>query len=192
MDSRSARQLRAPSTLIARWFFCASAPRDSSPLFHIFMGMAEPKRNHPRGRAGWTAPTTAPRTSTTAPRPPCTAVRPRVTSRAPLRTAAILDLGGDDYGLEPSYSEMMRKYPGGFNVSFPGAGRSKRPAAFFGGVSDARAVIDEAAYNALLGTKRAYLSGYTHRYKQRDIDGVSLVDADTWFNVPRDRYPPRR
>jgi hypothetical protein len=83
---------------------------------------------------------------------------------------------------------MIDKYPGGFNVSLDDGANDRRH--FSGGVSDARAVIDEAAYKDLLRTGRAYLSGYTHRYQQRGLDGVSMVDADTWFNVPRVRYPP--
>ncbi len=104
--------------------------------------------------------------------------------------------GRTDYSLDPSYGEMVDKYPGGFKVSLVER-RANDPndRQFARGVSDARAVIDEAAYNELLGTRRAYLSAFTHGYKQRALNGVDWEDAYTWFNVQPDNrmiYNPRR
>ena len=75
--------------------------------------------------------------------------------------------------LKPSYGEMVRLYPGGFNVALEGG-------------ENYRWWIDEATYMRLLGTGKAYLSAYTHGYKVRALDGRSMKDEYTWFNVQPD------
>lgn len=76
-------------------------------------------------------------------------------------------------GLKPSYDEMVRLYPGGFNVALEDG-------------ENYRWWIDEATYTRLLGTGKAYLSAYTHGYKVRSLDGRSMQDEYTWFNVQPD------
>ncbi len=71
-------------------------------------------------------------------------------------------------------------YPGGFNVALEGGENHRWP-------------IDEAKYRQLLGTGKAYLSKYTHEYKVRALDGMSMQNEYTWFNVQpyeREIYSP--
>jgi hypothetical protein len=77
------------------------------------------------------------------------------------------------------YDEMVRLYPGGFNVALEGGETHRWP-------------IDEAKYKQLLGTGKAYLSGYTHGYSRTSsaglIDGRSKEMDYIWFNVqPHER-----
>jgi hypothetical protein len=76
------------------------------------------------------------------------------------------------------YDEMVRLYPGGFNVALEGGENHRWP-------------IDKAKYKQLLGTGKAYLSAYTHEYKvsDRELDGRSTRKDYTWFNV---QPPPER